>query len=182
MKLLICILILLSHNLAFSQSKTDWSNINRCFEQVSRDDYTHGVCDSNTHTLIKKCLLPYAKKAKVFFIINNNGKRGIPTPEMPVRTFNARNKDQSFNYHVFVELGGFILDMDYGNTPKPVSIKEYFKKMYGTQYNHLYSLKLTSAERYFKMYYDGDATYEEVLYELAWFDGVIPLNEYLKNK
>jgi hypothetical protein len=163
-----------------TQHSTDWRSINRCFEISSNEDYSHGSCDSNIHALIKRCLQAYAKKAKVHFIINNNGQRGNPKPKATVQTFNARKNDQGFTYHVFVELEGRILDMDFGKVPKTVGIKEYFTKMYGTDNNKFYSLKSVSADSYLKNYYGSNFTEYEILYDLAFFDGVTPLNEYLR--
>ena len=53
--------------------------------------------------------------------------------------------------------------------------------MYGIANNKLYSLKSVSAESYLKNYFGNNFTEYEIRYDLAFFDGVTPLNEHLKH-
>lgn len=170
---------------SYAMDVSEWDTLDTCFKQASRDEYGANMCDNNIHRLIELCLQTRLDDAKVHFLINNGGDVSKPFPTGAITTITSERRKErnqaygSWPFHVFVELDGKILDMDFGNPSRIVDMDEYFSEMYAADMYRKYSLKTASARDYFEQYYDFEE--HELPQAMCMFEQITVLEDYLKH-
>lgn len=160
-----------------SAAVVDWQKIDLCFRGIWVDEYIGGSCHNNVYELVKRCLGSNLNDAKVLFVLNNNEDLEKLDRMAPFPIYNGRKGQKHFFYHLFVELDGKILDLDYGDAPSIVKSEEYFRSMFKLPEKNSFTLKLVSAANYQDHYYDESVW--DIMYRKSLFTDILLLRDYL---